>query len=58
MSDPWVFRKSFATGGYDHFGDIDHYDGWIYVPVNGGDVALVAVLDAADLMYLCSTTLR
>jgi hypothetical protein len=50
-----------AALGYDHFGDIDHYRGYLFVPLErtGGEeiTPAVAVFHVADLRYLGYDTL-
>ena len=47
-----------ALSGYDHFGDIDHYGGFLFVPTEHSERSLVpriAVFRANDLGYVGST---
>jgi len=61
-------RKSFTTGdgtlkvgipkqlkdlGYNHFGDCDNYNGYIFIPVQGsGNLPVIAVFNEVDLSYI------
>ena len=34
--------------GYNHFGDLDHHRGHLFVPVEGGSMPVIAIFRAAD----------
>ena len=42
--------------GYEHFGDLDYSEGYLFVPVEVGDYP-VAVFRASDLAYICRASL-
>ncbi len=52
--------KELTKLGYDHFGDLDHFGGFLFVPVTGGEghsrgTPVIAVFRASDLHYVgCS----
>jgi hypothetical protein len=38
-----------AALGYNHYGDLDHYDGYLFVPFSGEGIAAIAAIRADDL---------
>ncbi len=43
--------------GYNHFGDLDHYRGFLFIPIEGSGKPGIAVFRASDLAFLGSYTL-
>ncbi len=44
--------------GYNHFGDLDHYRGFLFIPIEGaGKPPVIGVFRAQDLVYLGAYTL-
>jgi hypothetical protein len=62
-----VLRRTIPVAGYDHFGDPDHHDGTLYIPLEGKRrifgpitrprVPRIAVFRASDLQFLWSAPL-
>ena len=48
------FPAELSTKGINHFGDPDHYRGYIFMPFEGGDSvkAVIAVFRASDLAFV------
>jgi hypothetical protein len=43
-----------SSSGYKHFGDLDHYNGHLFVPMEGTSPPVIAVFRAADLHFVGS----
>jgi hypothetical protein len=53
-----LLPRDLLARGYNHFGDLDHYDGYLFIPVEGGGLPpIVAVYRASDLSFVTSDTL-
>ncbi|HKI87980.1 MAG TPA: hypothetical protein VKA38_03065 [Draconibacterium sp.] len=59
-SDPskGILKVKLNMQGYNHFGDLDYHDGKLFVPVEGGPVARIAIFDANDLSLICFSNIN
>jgi hypothetical protein len=49
--------SALTAKGYDHFGDLDQYGGYLFIPLqNGSDGPLVAALRTSDLALVATST--
>lgn len=44
--------ESLASQGFDHFGDLDHWLGFLFIPTTGGSLTSIAVFRASDLGFV------
>jgi hypothetical protein len=47
-----ILKVPLNLQGYDHFGDLDYYEGKLFVPVEGRPYAIIALYNASDLSFI------